>query len=105
FLTVSATTQIYTLSLHDALPICEDFRRLLARAPELAEMVGRCLQTGELYRREEATATLERNRARRLGVTVAPIEPAPAGGSRGVDRKSTRLNSSHSQISYAVVRL
>src|SRR5919112_3712562 len=29
----------------------EDYQRLLARAPELAEMVGRCLQTGELYRR------------------------------------------------------
>ena len=62
----------------------EDFRRLLARAPELAEMVGRCLQTGELYRREEATATLDGGRARRLGVTVAPIDPAPGGGSRGV---------------------
>jgi nitrogen fixation/metabolism regulation signal transduction histidine kinase len=62
----------------------EGFRHLLARAPELAEMVGRCLQTGELYRREEATATLEGARARRLGVTVAPIDPAQAGGSRGV---------------------
>src|SRR3712207_8555525 len=47
----------------------EEYGRLLARAPELAGMVGRCLQTGELYRR---------------------------------DRKSTRLNSSHANISYAV---
>jgi nitrogen fixation/metabolism regulation signal transduction histidine kinase len=62
----------------------EDYRRLLARAPELAGMVGRCLQTGELYRREEVTATLDGGRARRLGVTVAPVDPAPAGGSRGV---------------------
>src|SRR5215204_4084112 len=62
----------------------EDYGRLLSRAPELAEMVGRCLQTGELFRREEATATLDGGRARRLGVTVAPIDPSPAGGSRGV---------------------
>ena len=62
----------------------EDFRRLLSRAPELAEMVGRCLQTGELYRREEVPLRLDGGRARRLGVTVAPVDPAPAGGSRGV---------------------
>jgi signal transduction histidine kinase len=62
----------------------EEFRALLARAPELAEMVGRCLRTGELYRREEVFLRLEGGRARRLGVTVAPVDPAPAGGSRGV---------------------
>ncbi|HWS89752.1 MAG TPA: ATP-binding protein [Pyrinomonadaceae bacterium] len=62
----------------------EDFKRLLARAPGLAGMVGRCLQTGELYRREEASVALDGGRARRLGVTVAPVNPAPAGGSRGV---------------------
>ena len=62
----------------------EDFRPLLARAPELVEMVGRCLETGELYRREEVTARSEAGRERRLGVTVAPIEPTPTGESRGV---------------------
>jgi len=61
-----------------------DFRALLGRAPELAELVGRCLRTGELYRREEVTATAAQGGARRLGVTVAPIEPTSAGGSRGV---------------------
>jgi PAS domain S-box-containing protein len=61
-----------------------DFRSLLARAPELVELVGRCLKTGELYRREEVSAKSDAGRARRLGVTVAPIDPAPAGGSRGV---------------------
>src|SRR2546427_3332506 len=30
------------------------------------------------------------------------VEPASREGERGGDRKSTRLNSSHSQISYAV---
>ncbi len=62
----------------------EDFRALLSRAPELIEMVGRCLKTGELYRREEVSAKSDAGRARRLGVTVAPIDPAPGGGSRGV---------------------
>jgi nitrogen fixation/metabolism regulation signal transduction histidine kinase len=62
----------------------EDFRALLARAPELVELVGRSLKTGELYRREEVTATVEGGRARRLGVTVAPIDPHPRGGARGV---------------------
>lgn len=62
----------------------EDFPALLARAPELVELVGRCLRTGELYRREEVTAKSDSGRTRRLGVTVAPVDPAPAGGSRGV---------------------
>ena len=61
-----------------------DYAALLARAPELVGLVGRCLQTGELYRREEVTASAEGGRSRRLGVTVAPIDPAPSGESRGV---------------------
>src|SRR5947209_11046141 len=32
----------------------------------------------------------------------APFDLAPARGDRGKDRKSTRLNSSHANISYAV---
>src|SRR5690606_41438694 len=36
-------------------------------------------------------------------VRVAPREQAsPGGGANGLDRKSTRLNSSHVKISYAV---
>jgi signal transduction histidine kinase len=50
----------------------------------LTEFVGRCLETGELYRREEVSATARDGRVRRLGVTVAPIDPATAGGARGV---------------------
>src|SRR5947209_3346498 len=64
----------------------EDFRALLEGAPELAELVGRCLRTGELYRREEVSACVTSGRARRLGVTVAPIEPTPAGGALIRDR-------------------
>src|SRR5690348_17970365 len=63
FFNDTATTEIYTLSLHDALPILQRLRRRVG---------------GALY--------------------VAPH------GSRRVprDRKSTRLNSSHPSISYAV---
>ena len=46
-------------------------------------LVERCLRTGETYRREEVTATTPAGRARRLGVTVAPIDPTRAGGARG----------------------
>src|SRR5256886_6821973 len=74
FFNDTATTEIYTLSLHDALPICVEVDpvRLLDR--DLA--IGRDLERGH--------GETERR----------------AASSR--DRKSTRLNSSHSQISYAV---
>src|SRR2546427_4053259 len=62
FFNDTATTEIYTLSLHDALPICQPGMP----SPGKSESKG----------------------------------TAPGSCSR--DRKSTRLNSSHSQISYAV---
>src|SRR2546430_10284426 len=62
FFNDTATTEIYTLSLHDALPIC---------------------QRGRAEQRP-------------------PTRPSCGAGLIGQDRKSTRLNSSHSQISYAV---
>ncbi len=61
----------------------EAFASLLACAPELVGLVERCLQTGETYRREEVSAKVGGGRARRLGVTVAPIDPTRAGGERG----------------------
>src|SRR6266496_5707899 len=65
FFNDTATTEIYTLSLHDALPICilVRLRRILEDADDLNKQMA--LQTGG-------------------------------------DRKSTRLNSSHVEISYAV---
>src|SRR5438876_12322072 len=66
-----ATTEIYTLSLHDALPI---------------SLNTRCAYFG--------------------GRSVVPIEqqkpPFWRYNIAGRDRKSTRLNSSHPSISYAV---
>src|SRR2546428_10274640 len=76
FFNDTATTEIYTLSLHDALPIWNLLtgRDFFTRAPE---------------------APVSRNVSSVTAVT------AEASG-RPVDRKSTRLNSSHDQISYAV---
>src|SRR5688572_33102498 len=65
-----ATTEIYTLSLHDALPISDPL--LLRRQGPI-----------------QACA----DRFRHINAASHPT---------GEDRKSTRLNSSHSQISYAV---
>src|ERR1022692_2483627 len=61
FFNDTATTEIYTLSLHDALPICDGMR------------LNRRLSPGRSTRHPQTT-----------------------------DRKSTRLNSSHLVISYAV---
>src|SRR5688572_32864938 len=74
FFTDTATTEIYTLSLHDALPI------YLA-------------QIGALDLRGLV------HRPRREIVLGVEADRSPGAGA---DRKSTRLNSSHSQISYAV---
>src|SRR5689334_24293106 len=69
FYSDTATTPIYTLSLHDALPICEQRQRLVQR---VADRALACRRAG-------------RQVAQHVG-----------------DRKSTRLNSSHSSSSYAV---
>src|SRR2546430_10178361 len=78
FFNDTATTEIYTLSLHDALPIWRE---------------------GEAERGLESTAAADED----------DRYPQREHGACGDDdrfldgdRKSTRLNSSHSQISYAV---
>src|SRR5690606_41658557 len=87
FLHHPPTTEIYTLSLHDALPIWRG-----RRVPRHRRPAG--VRAG-VHRR---LAHAARRRPRR------PVLSAP-GGSEGADRgdrKSTRLNSSHVKISYAV---
>src|SRR3989442_2977121 len=82
FFNDTATTEIYTLSLHDALPIF-----LRAEAPSSrrgSPGAGRTCR-----RSARAVAARDRERGR-------------AGRSSPIDRKSTRLNSSHVRISYAV---
>src|SRR5690242_17589442 len=99
------STQLYPLSLHDALPISHALRRLsalrgrrhgrvlLARAGRV--LAGHQARGGHLpwphadHRR--------RGRGHRAGDSVRDRNRA-----RGRDRKSTRLNSSHMSISYAV---
>jgi PAS domain S-box-containing protein len=61
----------------------QSVRELLGAAPELAEMVEHCLETGEVYRREEVMANGANGQVRRLGATVAPIDPTPDQGERG----------------------
>ncbi|MBD0370699.1 MAG: PAS domain-containing protein [Pyrinomonadaceae bacterium] len=58
-------------------------RRVFNHAPALAEMVERCLATGELYRREEIEASTSNGRKRRLGATVAPIDLEGGAKRRG----------------------
>src|SRR2546430_12521614 len=79
FFNDTATTEIYTLSLHDALPI---FPGQGSAPPEIALQLDR--------------STREHRRPAQHPEQLA----AARGPAR--DRKSTRLNSSHSQISYAV---
>src|SRR5207249_11415694 len=71
FFNAPATPAIYTLSLHDALPIFRVGKVQLSCALELPE---------------EASSQAE--------VRLRPFDE--------IDRKSTRLNSSHVSISYAV---
>src|SRR5258707_12584184 len=82
FFNDTATTEIYTLSLHDALPIYHSPGRegasFLAKYPVSGFFVP-------------------------AGALMPDGKPHPGAGSGLlIDRKSTRLNSSHANISYAV---
>src|SRR2546422_5942774 len=78
FFNDTATTEIYTLSLHDALPISHEEARLLNRVEDAC-----------------VVATASSNTATKDTVLASVTTQAS-------DRKSTRLNSSHGYISYAV---
>src|SRR3712207_7811084 len=82
----TATTEIYTLSLHDALPI-----------------FGAAVVVDEQFRAEDLREALEQAVSHR-GASEAELADRGDVGARevGIDRKSTRLNSSHANISYAV---
>src|SRR5438309_4121528 len=88
-LLATATTEIYPLSLHDALPIFVASRVDVAARCRQAESVG-----GDFY-------NLLNLRADRIGVMIGDVTSHGFGAAL-IDRKSTRLNSSHSSISYAV---
>src|SRR5438309_6066164 len=80
----TAPTEIYTLSLHDALPIFAPFGD---RTKLEQERDGLCV------------SVFDQNLRRCERHEIAPL--FFTNGKSG-DRKSTRLNSSHSSISYAV---
>src|SRR2546430_3682502 len=82
FFNDTATTEIYTLSLHDALPISRGFRRVGAPKNSVLILAWRGGRAAALFFADDLSVGLELD----------------GDG----DRKSTRLNSSHSQISYAV---
>src|SRR3712207_9458764 len=89
FFNDTATTEIYTLSLHDALPISRHGRR------HVADREGRA--RGRRGRGQGARA-----QAAPGGVHARRLPQAAQDGPPDGDRKSTRLNSSHANISYAV---
>src|SRR2546430_15253258 len=84
FFNDTATTEIYTLSLHDALPICQ---RSISNeiGPPADRDQQPCVREGLVL---PDHGVFDHVRAERV--------------EEKIDRKSTRLNSSHSQISYAV---
>src|SRR5947207_5293718 len=90
----TASPQIYTLSLHDALPICfsaEPVERWLSHCVRNRH---NCPGTPAGVGFRSATGAPNVHRRKRHGSGRVPTQ---AG-----DRKSTRLNSSHTVISYAV---
>src|SRR5690606_41653180 len=82
------TTAISTLSLHDALPICASRR----------DRFGRCPARTWASRISRNSPQRSANSPRR----AAAASSSPRAPTRSRDRKSTRLNSSHVKISYAV---
>jgi signal transduction histidine kinase len=61
----------------------EHFRAVFSQFPALAEMVDSCLASGRVFRREEILGINGAEGNKRLGATIAPIDPATASGARG----------------------
>src|ERR1017187_3659317 len=135
FFNDTATTEIYTLSLHDALPIYGDSRSLRKPLAGGRGNWSRCRDCGGGDRSEEDTSELQSptylvcrlfflmirrpprstlfpytTLFRSMGIRGPfgshwPVEEATGRDvvivAGGIDRKRTRLNSSHRRISYA----
>src|SRR3990167_5692654 len=136
FFNDTATTEIYTLSLHDALPIYRNQNNFAPAAKFSSPSVRWSAFGGTKHRSEEHTSelqsqsnlvcrllflmirrpprstlfpytTLFRSTGTRIILLqrqnfLPPRCAGPPSAEPSTDRKSTRLNSSHSQISYAV---
>src|SRR5690349_23771098 len=81
-----ATTEIYTLSLHDALPIYRMGRSIAKLREEVLRIARGDFREAPLPAIDDEIRDLS-GAVNRMAV---------------IDRKSTRLNSSHVEISYAV---
>src|SRR5260221_7736193 len=91
FFNDTATTEIYTLSLHDALPIFIGlFKRWFHRWALLAGLLAGIVYGVVVAYQQKKTDATGKVLQQHFGNQVAQ------------DRKSTRLNSSHTVISYAV---
>src|SRR2546430_9136743 len=97
FLKDPAPPEISTLPLHDALPICHVLvdAAVLGHAGSEAHHLAQAIDDDELAVRMARDHHVE-------AVAAEVHRRENLGDGAGRDRKSTRLNSSHSQISYAV---
>src|SRR3712207_7296268 len=87
FFNDTATTEIYTLSLHDALPI--SFLTAVGQSPVTLH-------------KEIFGFVLNRLQAAVISEAMHLVDAGVISPDDLEDRKSTRLNSSHANISYAV---
>src|SRR5688500_19721426 len=91
----TASTTLYTLSLHDALPISEEVLGLEFQGERVAPKNAKARNIAfDVTPNRLVTGIVTEN-----GVIYPPYE---INLRQAVDRKSTRLNSSHLVISYAV---
>src|SRR5207247_10665970 len=98
------TATLYTLPLHDALPISDD------KAAEAAMSIGEKARAPMMRGRERDPERTELDRLPFIefvhDIETEPVHQTPdpdRNDNRLIgDRKSTRLNSSHEWISYAV---
>src|SRR5258708_22091036 len=94
FFNDTATTEIYTLSLHDALPILIQWNA----HPAIKMSKEKKVKRNKLIFGSAAILAA----AFALTACTKPNLAASSSGNPARDRKSTRLNSSHQIISYAV---
>src|SRR5690606_41704193 len=99
----TSTTSISTLSLHDALPILYNLVTKRAVCEERATMEWIDGNIGSKLTMKYPAVFLKGEGARGMTLSIALAgkgQHQDAGAK--IDRKSTRLNSSHVKISYAV---
>src|SRR5439155_20041199 len=96
-LNAPSTPEIYTLSLHDALPISE-FLNIERHVPDTL----RCINKSDCAGGARFLAEIDHRIDRSEGVRNVSESKDFHFGRKQRDRKSTRLNSSHVAISYAV---